>query len=187
MTPEQISKEMQEADRIRATIAERLGERVSAAMKAMQDGPTSGWYGKAMEAHKENKEGLERFRESGFGQALGSVYDSGMNALADVNRRVIEEPWFGKPVADILFERQQGTVHGPGRDKLEEQEEAKAEQPVQEKEATVHGTNEPQQEPQETIHGKNEPQQEQESAWDKLYGNMQAAEQEHGQDQDAGR
>ena len=136
-----------------------------------------------------------------------------MVIIADVNRRVFEEPWFGKPVADILFERQQGTVHGPGLDKPEDQEAARAgseqitvhgqiaihgaqeeqttvhgkNEPQPEEQTTIHGNNEPQQEPQETIHGKNEPQQEQESAWEKMYGNMQAAEQERGPEQDAGK
>src|SRR5687767_12485431 len=129
MTHEQSAQESRDADQLRVMIAERSGKNISDAMKKMQDGPTSGWYGKAMEAHKENKEGLEKFRESGFGQALGSVYDSGMNALADINRRAIEEPWFGKPVQDILFDRQRNPMRPMERP--EEQEEVKAEQPVE--------------------------------------------------------
>ena len=170
MTHDQLAREAQEADRIRAMIAERSGKNISNAMKAMQDGPTSGWYGKAMEAVKDFANWGNEIGEMMKDSPAAQAYDSARVIMADVNRRVFEEPWFGKPVADILMDRQQNPL---GRDRNVDQDYVRTEQEKGEEQAT--------------IHGKNEPQQEQESAWDKMYGSMQVAEQEHGQEQDAGK
>ena len=62
---------------------------------------------------------LERFRESGFGQALGQVHDTAMGGLNDAYRRVFEQGWFQKDVFDGRFHMDnqvgkpdQGGMHG---------------------------------------------------------------------------
>jgi len=165
---------MQEADKIRAAMDKRSEENVSKSMRDIQDGPASSWYGKANEAVKDFANWGNEIGEAVKEGPAGQAFDTTRTVMADVNRRVFEEPWFGKPVADILFERQQGTVHGPSRDKPEEQDAAKVE-PAQQ--GTVHGQ---EQQEQATIHGKNEPQQEKDNFWENFFGQQQAAEQERG-------
>jgi hypothetical protein len=43
---------------------------------------------------------LDRFRESGFGQALGQVHDAALGGMRDVNRRVFENGYWGRDVFD---------------------------------------------------------------------------------------
>jgi hypothetical protein len=181
MTHDQMVRESQEADRIRASTEKKAEESVTKEVQDVQKGPVSEWYGNAMKAVEEFGKGLDKFRESGMGQALGNMYDSGMNAMADINRRVVEEPWFGKPVQDILFDRQRNPIQ---RDRNVEQEAAKAE-PAQQ--GTVHGQPEQQQEEQTTVHGKNEPQQGQDNFWEEFFGKQQAAEVEQSNQQEQGR
>lgn len=88
MTPEQIFREMQEADKIREGMLARAAEKTQEAVDKLRESPMAEWYGKAQE------------------MLTGPV--------GDMRRRVVEEPWFGQPVADILYERQQDNF---GRDK----------------------------------------------------------------------
>lgn len=92
--------------------------------------------------------------------------------MADVNRRVFEEPWFGKPVADILMDRQQNPMQ---RDRNVDQEAAQVE-PAEH--TTIHGKQE-QQEPQK--------EQGKDTFWDDFFGKQQAAEQEQAHQQEQGR
>lgn len=33
-------------------------------------------------------------------------------AINDISRRCVEEPWFGRPVFDVLYNQQHRTIHG---------------------------------------------------------------------------
>jgi hypothetical protein len=62
---------------------------------------------------------LDRFRESGFGQALGQVHDAALGGMRDVNRRVFENGYWGKDVFDGRWHMDnqvgkpdQGGMHG---------------------------------------------------------------------------
>ena len=60
----------------------------------------------ADEHHSDMKAGIiERMRNSDIGQALGNAYDSPLakgvaGALQDVQRRLVENPWYGKDLYD---------------------------------------------------------------------------------------
>ena len=187
MTHEQISREMEEADKIRAAINQRSDENVGKAMRDIQDGPASSWYGKADEAVKDfanwGKEIGEMVKEGPAGRA----YDTARIAMMDVNRRLVEEAWYGKPVADILMDRQANPLN---RDRNVDQDKAEQQGTIhgqaEQQQGTVHGKEE---EEQTTVHGKNEPKQEQDNFWENFFGQQQAAEQEQqrGQGQEMGR
>jgi hypothetical protein len=166
MTNDQIFREMQEADKIRASIEKKSEENVTKEVQDVQKGSVSEWYGNANKAVKDfanwGKEIGEMVKEGPAGQA----FDATRITMADINRRVVEEPWFGKPVQDILFDRQQNPIQ---RDRNVDQDAGKAEpsqqgavhgQPEQQQ-GTIHGQ---EQEEQTTIHGKNEPQKEQDNS-----------------------
>ena len=110
MTHEQSARESQAADEIREAIVKQTEQNIFRPIKELQDSPGSSWYGKAMESVKDfanwGNEIGEMVKEGPAGQA----FDTARHTMADINRRVIEEPWFGKPVADILFERQQSPM-----------------------------------------------------------------------------
>jgi hypothetical protein len=172
VTNDQIFREMQEADKTRAAMDKRSEENVSKSMRDVQDGPS--WYSKADEAVKDfanwGKEIGEMVKEGPAGQA----FDAAQKAMADVNRRVFEEPWYGKPVADILMDRQQNPL---GRDRNVDQDQGTVHGPAQEQ-GTIYGQD---QQEQTTIHGKND--QEKDNFWEQYLGQQQAAEREQQQDQ----
>jgi hypothetical protein len=159
MTHEQSARESQEADKIRAAMEKQTQENVTKSVQDVQKGPVSSWYGKANDAVKDfanwGNEIGGMVKEGPAGQAFDSARDN----MADINRRVFEEPWFGKPVADILFERQQNPMD---RDKRVDQEIGK--------QGTIHD----EQKQQEA--GKD-------NFWDSFFGKNQAAEQDRGHDQ----
>jgi hypothetical protein len=98
----------------------------------------------------------EQMKESPAMQA----FDTARHTMADVNRRVFEEPWFGKPVADILFINQQKPT-----DRTVDQDAGK----------------------QGTIHGQQKQEQGQENFWESFFGKQQAAEREQQQGPEIGR
>jgi hypothetical protein len=122
MTHEQSNRESQEADRIRGILQKRANEMVSKVMKDMRDGSVSGWYGKAQDAVKNDRQqwyaNLDKIREGVAdwqqNSAAARIYDGTRAAAADVIRR-FEERWYGSPSQDMLFERQQPTIHGLNR------------------------------------------------------------------------
>jgi hypothetical protein len=164
MTHEQSNRESQEADKIRAAMKEQSEANVTKAVQDMQNGPTSGWYGKANDAVKDFAEWGNEIGGMVKEGPAGQAFDSARHSMADINRRVFEEPWFGKPVADILFERQQGTVHGKVEDQTVTKEESK-------------------QQEQGTVHGEQKQEQGKDSFWEEFFGKQQAAEQDRGHDQ----
>jgi hypothetical protein len=194
MTHEQSARESQEADRIRGILEKRSNEMINKAMQDVRDGPTSGWYGKAEDAVKKDRQewyaNLDKIREGVAdwqqNSAVARIYDGTRAAAADVIRR-FEERWFGSPTQDMLFERQQPTIHGlnrhqatmhSDRGKPEDQEAAKVE-PAQ----------------QTTIHGKDEKKESNfiesiekasDNYWKEFY-NQHGQDQDHGRDQDMGR
>ena len=191
MTHEQSARESQEADRIRGILEKRSNEMINKAMQDVRDGPTSGWYGKAEDAVKKDRQewyaNLDKIREGVAdwqqNSAVARIYD-GTRAAADVIRR-FEERWFGSPTQDMLFERQQPTIHSLNRHQ-----------------ATIHGdrakpedqvaaTGEPAQ--QGTIHGqegaekkeveeKTAGQKAEDRYWEEFYRQHNGPEQDHGQD-----
>jgi len=63
---------------------------------------------------------LERFRQSGFGKALGQMHDGAMGAMNDAYRRVFEQGWFQKDFFDGRWHMdnqvgQEGGIHGMDR------------------------------------------------------------------------
>jgi hypothetical protein len=157
MTHEQSARESMEADKIRAMISKRSEENVSKSVSDAQNGPTSGWYGKAIQDVRDIGQDMKE------NSPASQAYESVRGAMADINRRVFEEPWFGKPVQDILFDRQQNPID---RDKRVDQEVGK--------QGTVHG----EQKQQEA--GKD-------NFWESFFGKNQAAEQEQQQGPELGR
>jgi hypothetical protein len=204
MTHEQSNRESQEAERIRGILEKRSNEMVSKAMKDIQDGPASGWYGKAQDAVKNDRQqwyaNLDKIREGVAdwqqNSAAARIYDGTRAAFADTIRR-FEERWFGSPTQDILFERQQPTIHGlnrhqatmhSDRGKPEDQEAAKGE-PAQQ--TMVHGK----EEEQTTVHGKDEKKENNvkesiekamDNYWKDFY-HQHGLDQDHGHGQDMSR
>ena len=79
-----------------------------------------------MTHEQSNRESQEaaKIRESMLAQIYGKVQDVMSGPLADIRRRVVEEPWYGKTIFDVVHDRQnQGTFWGNDRDpKLVDQE-----------------------------------------------------------------
>ena len=87
MTREQINREMQEADRIRAGMLARVAERVGKEVGELREGTAAEIYGK--------------------------IQDVVSGPLADIRRRVVEEPTYGKTIFDVVYDRQhQGNIWG---------------------------------------------------------------------------
>ena len=87
MTREQINREMQEADKIRAGMLARVAER----------------------AEKE----VGKLREGTAAEIYGKIQDVVSGPLADIRRRVVEEPTYGKTVFDVVYDRQHsGNIWG---------------------------------------------------------------------------
>lgn len=135
MTPEQIFREMQEADKIREGMLARAAEKTQEAVDKLRESPMAEWYGKAQEMLR--------------------------GPIEDIRRRVVEEPWFGKPVADILYERQQGNL---GRQTNKVEEDPGKKEPEQNAEAEKAQT-------------------EKENLWERLWGSQKDAGQERGRDE----
>ena len=87
-------------------------------------------------------------------QALGNAYDRTQGAMADIHRRVVSEPWYGRDVFDHTYDRQMGylqgqsaaqeggTIHGTAQASAKEQGTGTIHGPAQEPskdQATIHG------------------------------------------------
>ena len=173
----------------------RSKETIDKTMQDMQNGPMSGWYGKAEDAVKKDRQewyaNLDTIREGVAdwqqNSAAARIYDGTRAAFADTIRR-FEERWFGSPTQDILFERQQPTIHGlnrpqaamrDGRRQPEEQSAAKVE-PAQQ--GTIHGQDEKKEgNLKESIEKASD------NYWKEFYGQHQGQEQDHGHDQEMAR
>lgn len=46
-------------------------------------------------------------------QTLGRIYDGVQGAMADIHRRVVEEPWYGRNVFDATWQQQMGVDRVP--------------------------------------------------------------------------
>ena len=87
MTREQINREMQEADKIRAGMLARVAERV--------------------------EQNVGKLREGTAAEIYGKIQDVVSGPLADIRRRVVEEPTYGKTVFDVVYDRQHsGNIWG---------------------------------------------------------------------------
>jgi hypothetical protein len=87
VTREQINREMQEADKIRENMLARVAERVEKKVGALREGTAAEIYGK--------------------------IQDVVSGPLADIRRRVVEEPTYGKTVFDVVYDRQHsGSIWG---------------------------------------------------------------------------
>ena len=53
----------------------------------------------------------QRQRSAARHETLGRIWDGVYAAMADINRRVFEEPWFGRPVQDVLH-----NIHSRAKD-----------------------------------------------------------------------
>ena len=62
---------------------------------------------------------MRYFKEAGqeTQEKLGKPWDYVYTSLLDVHRRLIDEPWFGKPSFDILYNVNQRAATGKQKDK----------------------------------------------------------------------
>ncbi len=45
-------------------------------------------------------------------QTMGRIYDNTQGAIADIHRRVVSEPWYGRDVFDSTWQQQMGYDSG---------------------------------------------------------------------------